>query len=82
MLDLGLEYAQIALLLDEAKERGFLAHNAEGVISLTDAGEQYLRSEAKRSPTASSAWIRPYEEYRKPPIELWAPYLPQFPPGG
>ena len=78
LLAVGLEYPQIAQLLTQAKQEGYvLLSNSKLVLSAE--GNQLL-SESSKQKDIGGGWIRPLEEYRVSRIEKGEIYLPEIAP--
>jgi hypothetical protein len=75
----GLDIAQIADLMSEAKTAGFTTIR-DGAPVLTDAGLAFLGASLRRQEPGSGGWIRPLEEHRIARIDPGEPYLPDSPP--
>ncbi len=75
--DRGLSFSQIAQLISESIEKGWVIRE-ESRLKLTDPGKRKMREgiDGSRSRT-DGGWISPLEEYR---IEQWNIYEIYLPP--
>lgn len=55
----GLEYVQIAALIKQATDDGFLEHSADGVVVSPKGTEWLLQFKRHGGPAGSAAWIAP-----------------------
>jgi len=78
LLDVGLEYSQIARLISYVLDDGLVDDADESGLVLTSKGIEMLDS-LKRElyPENSSGWILPSEESRIPKIDKYDIYLPR-----
>lgn len=78
LIDLGLEYSQIAELFSEVVESGLVEENGEEGMKLTAKGQALLLELNKGLyPKNSREWILPSEENRIPKIDMFDIYLPK-----
>ena len=78
LLNAGLEYVQIAQLLSQAKQNGYVFLSEDKLI-LSEQGTQIL-SESLRQKIVGGGWIRPLDEYRITQMDKGDVYLPENPP--
>ena len=77
LLDLGLEYYQIAKLISNLLQKNLIIDSEEG-LKLTDDGLQELERLNKHIyPENSKSWLLPDEEYRVEKIDKFDIYLPK-----
>ena len=74
LLSAGLEYVQIAQLLAQAKQDGYVLLSEDKLI-LSEEGKQVLSISAKQK-IIGGGWIRSLEEYRLSPMDKDEIYLP------
>ncbi len=74
----GLEYVQIAQLLTQAKQEGYILLLEDKLI-LSEKGAQYLSNSAKQM-DVGGGWIRALEEFRVSPLGKDEIYLPESAP--
>jgi hypothetical protein len=78
LLDMGLEYSQIAKILSFVLHDGLVDDADENGLMLTSKGVEMLELlGAHHDPKISSAWILPSEENRIPKINKFGIYLPR-----
>lgn len=76
LVNLGLEYSQIAALITKAVEQGYIVSN-EGVLGITELGEKKIRElQEKLYQISSTAWIIPEDESRIDKIDNFDIYIP------
>ena len=63
----NLTHAQIAMLIQEQIDLGFLEMNNDE-LKVTDSGYEYLNEEIKKLNGNERAWILPQENYYRKPI--------------
>ena len=77
LLDYGLEYFQIAKLISELLQKGFIVDSEDGLM-LTEMGlHQLEKLNNQIYPTNSKSWLLPCEEYRIEKINKFDIYLPR-----
>lgn len=77
VVDLGLEYYQIARIISDLLENGYITDN-QGLLTLTEAGEKKLEELNKQLyPSNHQTWLLPSEENRIPKIDKFDIYLPR-----
>lgn len=77
LIDLGLEYYQIAKILSYFIENGFVRDTENG-LTLTENGlVQMEKLNQQIYPSNSQSWILPSEENRIPKIDKFDIYLPR-----
>lgn len=80
LLRRGLEVAQVADLLSEAKAAGLILRTGSG-LEVTESGMRLLGASMKRGQLgARGGWIRPLDEHRLPQLSPEEPFLPELPP--
>lgn len=78
LLELGLEYSQVAELLSEVIQGGLVEDLEENGLKLTQSGLVVLEDlNKKHYPSNTQSWILPSEEYRIPKIDKFDIYLPK-----
>lgn len=78
LIDLGLEYSQIAMLLSTVLEKGLAVDQGEQGLALTEKGGNLLEKLSKEVyPNNPSKWVLPLEENRIPTIGKFDIYLPR-----
>jgi len=76
-LEIGLEYYQIAKIISELLQNGFIVDADDG-LRLTELGVKKLEELNKRlNPANSQNWILPSDENRIPKIDKFDLYLPK-----
>lgn len=76
LVNLGLEYSQIANLIMQVKEEGYIALK-DGILTITNAGIEKLDLLNKKlNRKFSESWISPYEQYRIKQIAKSEVYIP------
>jgi hypothetical protein len=77
LLELGLEYYQIAKLISEVLQSEFVINGDNGLL-LTDKGVEKLEKLTQQLfPTNSPNWILPSDGNRVPKLDKFDIYLPQ-----
>ena len=75
--DLGLEYYQIAKLISDLLQKGFII-DTEGGLKLTEIGLQKLEElNSQFYPTNIKSWVLPSEENKIEKINRFDIYLPR-----
>ena len=83
ILTLGLEYSQIAELISEVLQEGYVKESEEVGLQLTESGiDLLLKLNKELYPNNSNAWILPSDENRIPKIGKFDIYLPKKKPYG
>lgn len=78
LIDLGLEYYQIAKILSFCFDSGYIQDTESG-LSLTEIGLEHLEMlNHQIYPSNSHSWILPSEENRIPQIDEFEIYLPRI----
>lgn len=77
LLRRGLQFSQIADLISEATEKGYISESASG-LHLTDSGHEEMQMKRGDHPRGDSKWISPLEEYRIESLPIDAIYLPPW----
>jgi len=78
LLELGLDYSQIASLLSEVMQNGLVEDFKEDGLKLTVDGLRLLDDLNKKVyPSNSQKWILPSEENRVPKLDIFDIYLPR-----
>jgi hypothetical protein len=78
ILELGLDYSQIADLLSNVMQEQLVEDSNENGLILTNKGLEVLEWLNKQIyPMNSKAWILPLEENRIPKIDKFDIYLPR-----
>ncbi|GEC88146.1 hypothetical protein [Brevibacillus brevis] len=76
LLNLGLEYSQIARCLSFIKEEGF-AEGTESGLVLSEKGKAKLKELNKKFDRSKSAeWISPLDEFKLDKVGIYEIYLP------
>lgn len=76
LLDRGLQFSQIAMLVDEAFQRQFIIEG-EGFLRLTEEGIAQMKSGLPNARIRrDGGWISPAETFRIEKLALDAVYLP------
>jgi len=75
LLERGFEYSQVAKLIEEAVEKGYLTERDEKLL-LTNSGIERMRKNEKGVKRKDGGWISPYELYKKQKMSLSEIYLP------
>lgn len=76
LIDLGLEYSQIAKYVLEAIENGYIINN-DGILELTDLGQSKMEElKEKIYQISPGKWIIPEEKSRIDKIGKFDIYLP------
>jgi hypothetical protein len=78
LLTAGLEYVQIAQLLTQAKQDGYV-FPLEDKLVLTEEGKEILSNSSKQK-IIGGGWIRSLEEYRVAQMDKDEIYLPESAP--
>ena len=78
LLQLGLEYNQIARLLSEVIQKGLVDDVEEKGLQLTAEGLKQLEKLNKQINSSNpQSWLLPSEEFRLPRIDKFDIYLPR-----
>lgn len=77
LLNIGLEYSQIAIILNELIECKLLKNTEQDGLLLTDLGNDVLKEgQLKLFSNSSSEWIVPLNKYKIEKMKFSDVYLP------
>jgi hypothetical protein len=77
LLEFGLEYSQIAVLLETIIKKDYVVLSDSGDMSLTDSGLKILDSLKKYTyPEDLKGWVLPEDKYRIDKLGMYDIYLP------